>query len=86
MIGLVKECVETVQYSVMVNGTPWGFFKVGKDIRKGDFGQWDPLGVLFIMIVEVLGRNFLSLLHSGKIQGIWATSTLPPLCSSTICG
>lgn len=80
VIGIIRECVEYVQYLVLVNGIPWGSFKAGKGLRQGD-----PLSpYLFIMVVEVSGRNFLSLLNSGKIQGIRATSTLPSFSNSLL--
>lgn len=71
---MIQECVTTVQFSILINGTPRGCFKAEKGIR-----QDDPLSpYLFIMIAKVLNRNVTHLVTNGRLQGFKAASMLPP--------
>lgn len=72
--NLIIECVTTIKYFVLVNGSPFGFFFAGRGIRQGD--PFSPY--LFIIITDVLSRNFNNLLSKGSIKGIKATSSLEP--------
>ena len=54
----VKTCIATASFSVLVNGSPKGFFKSSRGLRQGD-----PLSpFLFLMVME--GLNLL--LHRAK--------------------
>ena len=49
--GLVGYCVSSVKFSMLVNGSPKGFFDCGCGLRQGD-----PLSPLFSLVAEVFGR------------------------------
>ena len=65
-ISLVKECVSSVYYSILLNGSPFWNFSPPCRIRQGD-----PLSsYLFIMAAEVLSRLLTKAKDKGRINGI----------------
>lgn len=68
------ECITTVRYSMLVNGAPFGFFKVGRGIIQGD----PLLPYLFIMVTNVLSRNISKLLSEESIKEVKPASSLEP--------
>lgn len=57
-INLIYDCISTPRISILVNGSPVGFFNTSRGLRQGD-----PISpFLFILMVESLGR----LLNNAK--------------------
>jgi hypothetical protein len=67
----MKACVSTVRYSVIVNGSPTGFFDSSRGLRQGD-----PLSpLLFLVIMEVLSWMLRRTEEGGFIRGFQAGRT-----------
>ena len=73
----LKTCVSTVRFSVLVNGSPTGFFGSSRGPRQGD-----PLSpLLFLLIMEVLSCILKKTEEGGFIQGFHLGS----INSTSIC-
>lgn len=65
-IILIKECVSTTRFVVLLNGVPTKRFTYGKGFRQGD-----PLSpYLFIIIAKVLGQNLQKCLDRGYLHRV----------------
>lgn len=63
---LVHACISSAQLSILLNGTPFGFFKSKRGIRQGD-----PMSkALFTLISELLSRILILAEQAGKISGV----------------
>lgn len=65
-VNLMMECVRTVSFSILVNGSPHGYFSPSRGLRQGD-----PLSpYLFLLCAEGLHGLLSQAESSGKIQGL----------------
>ena len=63
--GWIKACVTFVCFSVLVNGSPEGFFRCSRGLRQGD-----PVSsLLFLLIMEVLSRLLKKTEECNLIRG-----------------
>lgn len=63
----MKICVSSPSFSVLINGSPKGFFKGNRGLRQGD-----PLSLyLFIMVADLLGRLSVKADAVGLFEGFF---------------
>lgn len=63
--GCIRACISTVWFSVLINGSPEGFFGSLRGLRQGD-----PLSsLLFLIMMEILSRMLRKAEEEGCIKG-----------------
>ncbi|KAG7599472.1 Reverse transcriptase domain [Arabidopsis suecica] len=72
-IQWIMECVRTVSFSVLINGSPYGRFEPTRGLRQGD-----PLSPsLFILCADVLSSLMSQAVREGSIQAIRVSNRGP---------
>lgn len=72
MVNWIMVCVNSANFSVLVNGSPTYFFSSSRGIRQGC-----PLSpLLFILVIEGLRRLIASTKMDGKIKGIKVATSI----------
>lgn len=72
-IQLISQCISTVSYSLLLNGSPFGCIIPSRGLRQGD-----PLSpFLFILATEDLSRLILRVKRLGLIHSIQAARGAP---------
>lgn len=74
-IQWIMACVNTVSFSVLINGSPEGYFEPGRGIRQGD-----PLSpYLFILCAEVLSHMMNRAMVDRSLLGVKISLQAPPV-------
>ena len=69
------QCVTTTSFSILINGSPFSFFKRSRGVRQGD-----PLSpFLFVLATEVLARLIKREVSNNKIIGYKLAPDLMPI-------
>ena len=69
-VNIIFQCISTPKISILINGTPEGFFNISKGIRQGD-----PISpFLFIIMAEAFGRAVQEAQLVGNIKGVKVTN------------
>ena len=61
----IAHCIWSIQFSILINGLPAGFFGSSQGVRQGD-----PLSpFLFIIVMEAFSRMISASIHHGSLTG-----------------
>jgi hypothetical protein len=67
----IAHCVSSVRFSILVNGSPNGFFSSSRGLRQGD-----PLSpLLFVFVMEALSQMISAAVQGGLLEGFKVGNT-----------
>jgi hypothetical protein len=69
----IERCISTVRFSILINGTPEGFFNSLRGIRQGNL--LSPL--LFALVMETLSRMVNATIEQGLLLGFSVGERVP---------
>lgn len=75
-IHLISMCIQSITYSIMLNGQPYGFISPQRGLRQGD----TLLPYLFLLVTEGLLALFKKAENDGKLRGVSLCSNGPWIC------
>jgi hypothetical protein len=61
----IKQCISTARFSVLINGSPVGYFGSSRGVRQGD--RLSPF--LFVLVMEAFSRMIGAITSRGLISG-----------------
>ncbi|CAH9117544.1 unnamed protein product [Cuscuta europaea] len=74
-VKLVMNNLQATRLSVLINGSPYGFFRPSRGVKQGD-----PLSpYLFIIASEAFSRGISKLLEQGKVKPYWIGNSGVPI-------
>lgn len=74
-VDLIQECISSTNFSILLNGVPFGFFSAERGLRQGD-----PMSpALFTIFSDLLSRMLEKAVAEGKISGVKVTRTSPKI-------
>jgi len=61
----IAPCIFTVMFSILINGSPPGFFSSSGGLRQGD----PSLLLLFVVVIKALSRMLSATVDKGLLSG-----------------
>lgn len=80
-IDIIMECISSVSYSVLLNGSPYGRIILTRGLRQGD-----PLSpYLFILGLEVFSQMLIRAKKVGELYSATIVKKMPKYFPSLFC-
>jgi hypothetical protein len=74
-LSWIRICISSTSFSILLNGSPFGFFSLGRRLRQGD-----PLSpLLFILGSKVFSRLMFKDKRNGCLKGLRIAKNYPPI-------
>ena len=74
-LSWIRICISSTSFSILLNGSAFGFFSLGRGLRQGD-----PLSpFLFILVSEVFSRLMFKEERNGCLKGLRIARNCPSI-------